>query len=79
MTRKNCPPASRPPAAAPRRPAPRHAAPDPAFCVVGETLCRVRVYPEAEWDALPADRRPTPAEHFPGLGWVAAVPAARLG
>jgi hypothetical protein len=42
-------------------------------CVVGETLREVRVLTEAEWEALPQDRRPTPAEHVPGLGWVVAV------
>ena len=42
-------------------------------CVVGDTLCEVRVLSEAEWDALPADRRPSPAEYYPGLGWVVAA------
>lgn len=41
-------------------------------CVVGETLRDVVVLTESEWDAIPADRRPSPAEHFDGLGWVVA-------
>jgi hypothetical protein len=47
--------------------------PPAAECILGETLCRVRVLSEAEWAALPPDRRPRAAEHFPGLGWVVAV------
>jgi hypothetical protein len=42
-------------------------------CVVGETLCSVRVLSEAEFDALPPGRRPSAAEHVPGLGWVVAL------
>jgi hypothetical protein len=43
-------------------------------CAVGDTLCEVRVLTEAEWDALPAEERPSPAEHYLGLGWVVATP-----
>jgi hypothetical protein len=43
-------------------------------CVVGDTLCEVRVLSEAQWEALPAERRPSPAEYYPGLGWVVATP-----
>jgi hypothetical protein len=46
---------------------------DPLLCVVGDTLCRVRVWTEAEWEQIvPADR-PSPAVHVPGLGWVGAT------
>jgi hypothetical protein len=41
---------------------------------VGDTLCRVYVLSEAQWDALPEAQRPATAEHFPGLGWVVATP-----
>jgi hypothetical protein len=53
-----------------------HREPPPADpeCVVGETLCRVRVLTEQEWAALPPGRQPRIAEHFPGLGWVVAAP-----
>jgi hypothetical protein len=54
----------------PRRPHPRPSGPQ---CIVGETLCRVRVLSEEEWAALSPGRRPRTAEHFPGLGWVVAV------
>src|SRR6478736_1362578 len=58
----------------PPRPADDPAAGPPRVeCVVGETLCRVRVLSEAEWDALPPERRPRTAERFPGLGWVVAT------
>ena len=49
----------------------------PLYCTLGETLCRVRVYDEEQWQALDPDRRPRTAEYVPGLGWVAADP--RLG
>jgi len=42
-------------------------------CVVGETLRRVRVLSETQWEAIPLERRPSPAEYFPGLGWVVAT------
>src|SRR4051794_32254273 len=46
------------------------------FCAIGETLCEVRVWTEEEWEALPPDRRPSPAEFLDGLGWVGAVVAS---
>lgn len=46
-------------------------------CVIGDTLCEVRVLSEAEWAALPAERRPSAAEHFAGLGWVVATTGIR--
>ena len=56
------------------RPGAASSAPPRPTCAIGDTLCEVRVLSEAEWDALPADRRPSPAEYFPGLGWVVASP-----
>ena len=44
----------------------------PTFCVVGEALREVVVRGEAEWEALAPGDRPSPAEYFPGLGWVCA-------
>jgi hypothetical protein len=43
--------------------------------VVGEALCRLDVWSDAEWASLPAEYRPTLAVHAPGMGWVVAVPA----
>jgi hypothetical protein len=50
----------------------RPSRPPPVDCIVGDTLRRVRVLTEAEWEAIPLDRRPAPAEYFPGLGWLVA-------
>lgn len=50
----------------------------PVYCIVGETLCQVRVWSDEEWERLEPSERPTTAEHVPGLGWVGAVlPGAR--
>jgi hypothetical protein len=46
----------------------------PEAVVDGPMLCRLRIWTEAEWDALPAGRRPRRCVHAPGLGWVGAVP-----
>ena len=51
--------------------------PCPQYCVVGDMLCEVRTWTEAEWAALPPEFRPVVFEHAPGLGWVGAVPAGR--
>ena len=59
-------------ASAPVSPPP--SAPGPAYCTRGDTLCQLRFWTEAEWDALGPDRRPAGAAHKPGSGWVAAVP-----
>jgi hypothetical protein len=37
--------------------------------------CELRIWTEAEWEALPAASRPARYAHAPGLGWVGAVPA----
>lgn len=50
----------------------------PALCVDGHHLCQLRVWNAAEWEAIPADRRPHTAQFFPGLGWVAAIPIQNL-
>ena len=42
--------------------------------MVGETLWRVCIWTEPEWERLDPADRPAPAEHVPGLGWVAPVP-----
>jgi hypothetical protein len=58
----------------PPRPArQREPHPEHPECIVGETLCRVRILTEQQWDALPPNRRPRAAEHYPGLGWVVAI------
>lgn len=41
-------------------------------CVVGETLCRLLLWSEAEWARLSVEGRPALVEHVPGLGWVGA-------
>jgi hypothetical protein len=41
-------------------------------------LCELRVWTEAEWEALPAGARPARHAHAPGLGWVGAVPRESL-
>lgn len=46
----------------------------PVHCAVGDMLCEVRVLDDAQWEAMPANRRPSTAEYVPGLGWVVAVP-----
>jgi hypothetical protein len=47
--------------------------PAPVHCIVGDTVCQVRVWSEKEWERLDPADRPDPAEHVPGLGWVGAV------
>jgi hypothetical protein len=46
---------------------------DPLLVVADGQLCRLRVWSEEEWSAVPADRRPRRVAHLPGLGWVGAV------
>lgn len=53
----------------------RRVSPPLGQCVVGETVRVIRAWAEDEWLAMPADKRPSPAEFVPGLGWVAAGPA----
>jgi hypothetical protein len=37
-------------------------------------LCRVRIWTDEEWDAMPLASRPPISEYVAGLGWVAAIP-----
>lgn len=61
-------------APAPGAEAEAKAEPEPVYCTLGDTICRVRIWTEEQWEQLPPERRPAPAEHIPGLGWVAPVP-----
>jgi len=45
----------------------------PIYCVVGDTVCAVRIWSEAEWEELDPSDRPSHAVHVPGLGWVGPV------
>jgi hypothetical protein len=38
------------------------------------TFCRLRIWSETEWTALPAACRPATVVHVPGLGWVGTEP-----
>ena len=62
----------------PRSPDPEVATAAPPLITAGPMLCRLRVWTEAEWAALPARERPSRHVHAPGLGWVGAVPIAGL-
>src|SRR5690349_16624180 len=44
----------------------------------GPMLCRLQVWSEAQWAALPVADRPATFTHAPGLGWVGAVPIGGL-
>lgn len=44
---------------------------------VGDVLCQLFVWTEAQWEAIPEPLRPSPAANRPGLGWVAPLPARR--
>ena len=50
----------------------RQSRPPPVDCIVGETVRRVQILSDAQWNAIPPGQRPSPAEYFPGLGWVVA-------
>jgi hypothetical protein len=39
-------------------------------CIVGDTIRRVRIWTEQEWATIDPAERPSPAEYFPGLGWI---------
>lgn len=39
-------------------------------CIVGDTIRKVRIWSEEEWAEIDPAERPTPAEYFPGLGWI---------
>jgi hypothetical protein len=42
--------------------------------VADGVFCRLRIWSEDEWVAVPLNLRPLHSEHVPGLGWVGAVP-----
>ena len=46
-------------------------------CIVGETIRRVRVWSEKEWARFDPAEKPSPAEYFPGLGWIGIEPARK--
>ena len=50
--------------------------PGPVHVVCGSTLCRLRVWDEAEWAATPLAERPTHV--VPGLGWDGADPIVQI-
>ena len=53
--------------------------PKPAYyCTLGDTLCRVHFWTEAEWNALPTNQKSAQAVHKPGSGWIAPVPVHGL-
>jgi hypothetical protein len=49
--------------------------PEPVQVLCGPVLCRLEVWSEAEWAAMPESERPATSEHVVGLGWVGVVPA----
>jgi hypothetical protein len=61
-------------------PEPLDTAADPVEIVCDSVLCRLQVWNEAAWAALPESERAGPlrVEHVPGLGWVGAVPVQHL-
>ena len=46
----------------------------PIEVTCGPILCRLQVWTEEEWKALPKEKRPATVAHAPGLGRVGAVP-----
>jgi hypothetical protein len=49
-----------------------------AWIVSGGMNCELRIWTEAEWEALAAASRPALHEHMPGLGWIGAIPRESL-
>jgi hypothetical protein len=47
--------------------------PGPMQVLCGPVLCRLHVWSEFEWTALPESKRPIRSEHILGLGWVGAI------
>ena len=45
----------------------------PLYCIVGDTLCEIRIWSDEEWERLDSAARPSQFNHVPGLGWVGAV------
>ena len=46
--------------------------------VMGPMLCDLRVWSDADWEALPDRERPAVRERVHGLGWLGAVPVQCL-
>lgn len=44
----------------------------------GSSLCELVVWDDEQWSALPISQRPEHACHFPGLGWVCAIPVLSM-
>jgi hypothetical protein len=59
-------------------PDPLPASPGPMHVLCGPMLCRLHVWSEFEWTALPDSERPIRSEHVDGLGWVGAIPVQCL-
>jgi hypothetical protein len=54
------------------------APPAPIEVISGGMLCRLKIWNDQEWAALPAHQRPRDRAKVPGLGWVGAVPVAGI-
>jgi hypothetical protein len=52
--------------------------PEPVYCTLGDTLCRVHIWTDEEWQQLDPDERPAEAVHYPDIGWVAPVLVGKL-
>jgi hypothetical protein len=50
--------------------------PEAAYCTHGETLCRIVIWTEQEWERLDPAERPEPSAFVPGLGWIAPIPCS---
>jgi hypothetical protein len=59
-------------------PDPLPASPGPIQVLCGPMLCRLHVWTESEWTAMPEFERPIRSEHISGLGWVGAIPVECL-
>ena len=51
---------------------------DPMLITSGPMLCRLQIWTEEQWAALPLAERPAQYTHAPGLGWIGALPIACL-
>jgi hypothetical protein len=46
----------------------------PIHIFAGTAMCRLQIWNDSEWMALPSEERPSHHAYVLGLGWVAAVP-----
>jgi hypothetical protein len=51
---------------------------DPIHILADGFLCRLMIWSDAEWEALPSADRPLRARRLEGLGWVGAVPEINM-